>query len=245
MEIMLSDDVAGFCVTRSGQKAEFFATLDCLGAAGGSELVEGAGTVSLDGVFRDEEFRGDLTVAETAGDQGEDLELACRDAEGLLAVGIGSEGDGSFRGDKHFSDHDGFADDFATARDAEAEPDAEGREENGDKRTVELDGVLNDDEAVFGVLEDGDEEAADETEDDDVALHRFERVQAMIIFACATDFIMAYRAFWRYLAFASRSCSISSCLRMRGAPSWWATRAMCARCSTVSIFWKASRRVSP
>jgi hypothetical protein len=31
--------------------------------------------------------------------------------------------------------------------------------------------VLDDDEAVFGVLEDGDEEAADETEDDDVAPH--------------------------------------------------------------------------
>jgi hypothetical protein len=31
--------------------------------------------------------------------------------------------------------------------------------------------VLDDDEAVFGVLEGGDEEAADETEDENVALH--------------------------------------------------------------------------
>jgi hypothetical protein len=31
--------------------------------------------------------------------------------------------------------------------------------------------VLDDDEAVFSVLEGGDEEAADETEDEDVALH--------------------------------------------------------------------------
>jgi hypothetical protein len=31
--------------------------------------------------------------------------------------------------------------------------------------------VLDDDEAVFGVLEGGDEEAADKTEDEDVALH--------------------------------------------------------------------------
>ena len=45
------------------------------------------------------------------------------------------------------------------------------REEDGDERAVELDGVLDDDEAVFGVLEGGDEEAADETEDEDVALH--------------------------------------------------------------------------
>ena len=87
---------------------------------------------------------------------------------------IGSEGlraGGGFRGDKHFPHHDRFADGFATARDAEAEPDAEGREEDGDERAVELDRVLDDDEAVFGVLEGGDEEAADETENEDVALH--------------------------------------------------------------------------
>ena len=41
----------------------------------------------------------------------------------------------------------------------------------GDQRAVEFDGVLDDDEAVFGVLEGGDEEAADETEDEDVAPH--------------------------------------------------------------------------
>jgi len=63
----------------------------------------------------------------------------------------------------HFPHHDRFADGFATARDAEAEPDAEGREEGGDERAVELNGVLDDDEAVFGVLEGSDEEGADET----------------------------------------------------------------------------------
>src|SRR5271167_5195541 len=127
----------------------------------------------LDGVFGDKKLRCNLAIAEAAGDKGEDFELACRDAEGLLLHRIRSEGfeGGCFRGDKHFLHHDRFADDFATARDAEAEPDAEGREEDGDERAVELDGVLDDDEAVFGVLEGGDEEAADETEDEDVALH--------------------------------------------------------------------------
>ena len=38
----------------SRQQAEFFAALHGLGAAGGSELVEGAGTVSLDGVLGNE-----------------------------------------------------------------------------------------------------------------------------------------------------------------------------------------------
>ena len=71
----------------------------------------------------------------------------------------------------HFPHHDYFADGFATARDLESEPDAERREEQGDERAIELDGVLDDDEAVFGVLQGDDEEAADETEDEDVALH--------------------------------------------------------------------------
>ncbi len=62
-------------------------------AAGGSELVEGAGAVCLDGVFGDEKLRGDLAIAEAAGDEGEDFELARRDAEGLLAGCVGSERD--------------------------------------------------------------------------------------------------------------------------------------------------------
>jgi hypothetical protein len=96
-----------------------------------------------------------------------------RAAPSLSKARIGSEGfeGGGFREDKHFPHHDRFADGLATAHDAEAEPDAESREEDGDERAVELDGVLDDDDAVFGVLEGGDEEAADETEDEDVALH--------------------------------------------------------------------------
>src|ERR1700728_428594 len=101
-----------FRVTRSRQEAHFFAALDGLGSAGGSELVEGAGTVRLDGVFGNEKLRGDLAIAEAAGDQSEDFELPCRDAEGLLVGRIGSEGfvGGGFRGDKHFLYHDRLAD---------------------------------------------------------------------------------------------------------------------------------------
>ena len=78
-------------------------------------------------------------------------------------------------GHKHLPHHDRFPDSFpdnlATARDAQPEPDAKAREQNGDQRAIELEGVLDDDEAVFGVLKRGDEGAADETEDEDVALH--------------------------------------------------------------------------
>jgi hypothetical protein len=134
--------------------------------------------VCLHGVFGNEKLRGDLTIAQAPGDEVEDFKLPCRDAERLLAGRIGSEGDWAgneggrgFRGDKHFLHYDRFPDRFAPARDAPSQPDAEGREENGDERAVEFDRVLDDDEAVFGVLEDGDEEAAHETEDEDVTFH--------------------------------------------------------------------------
>lgn len=157
------------------KEAEFFAALDGLGAAGGSEFVESAGAVGLDGVFGDKELGGDLPIAEAARDQGKDFELACCDAEALLARCVGSEGDRS-RGGNHDLSHDhgfpsGFADGFAGAGDAQAEPDAEGGKEDGDQRSVKLNRVLEDHETVFGVLEDGDEEAADDTEDEDVPPH--------------------------------------------------------------------------
>jgi hypothetical protein len=55
--VILSDDFAGkerkssFRVIALRQQAQFFSSLDGLGAARGPELVEGAGTVCLDGVF--------------------------------------------------------------------------------------------------------------------------------------------------------------------------------------------------
>jgi hypothetical protein len=168
---MLSGDAVMFHT--SWQEAQFFAALNGLGSAGGSELIEGAGAVCLDGIFGDEKLRGDLAIAAAARDQGEDFELARRDAEGLLLGCVGSEGfaGGCLRGNEHFPHHDRFADGFATARDAEAEPDAEGREEDCDERAVKLYRVPDDDEAVFGVLKGGDEQAADKTEDEDMALH--------------------------------------------------------------------------
>jgi hypothetical protein len=55
-EIVLSSDAVARRGVRldgqsSRQQSQFFAAPDGLGAAGGSQLVEGAGTVGLDGVF--------------------------------------------------------------------------------------------------------------------------------------------------------------------------------------------------
>jgi hypothetical protein len=76
-----------------------------------------------------------LSRPEAACDQSEDFKFASRNAERLLLDRIGSEGarvgsdgDRCFRRDKHFLHHHLFSDSFATARDAEAEPDAEDRE---------------------------------------------------------------------------------------------------------------------
>jgi hypothetical protein len=177
--VILSHDFAGiqqkscFRVTRSREQPQFFAALDSLGAARGSELVEGAGAVGLDGVFGDKELGGDLPIAQAAGNQGESFELAGGDAKGLLLGDVGSEGFGSWGwyGDEHLLHYDRFPDGLATAGDAETEPDAKGGEENGDERAVELDRVLDDDEAIFGVLEGGNDKAADKTEDENVAIH--------------------------------------------------------------------------
>ena len=76
---------------RSRQQAQFFAALHGLGAARGSELVEGAGAVGLYGVLGDEKLSGDLAIAEAAGDEGEDFEFAGGDAEALLLGSVWSE----------------------------------------------------------------------------------------------------------------------------------------------------------
>ena len=46
-------------------------------------------------VFRKEKLHSDLAIAEAAGDRGENFQLACRDADGLLGGRIGSEGFGA------------------------------------------------------------------------------------------------------------------------------------------------------
>ena len=64
--------------------------MDSLGAAGGSQFVEGARAVCLDGVFRNEKLRGDLAIAVAAGDQGKDFEVkATAPKDPILGSGVG------------------------------------------------------------------------------------------------------------------------------------------------------------
>src|SRR5579875_3489614 len=168
--VTLSNDFAEkegnscFLVTRSGQQAQFLAALHGLGAPGGTELAERPGAVGFDGVFGNKEGGGDLAIAETARHEGENFELARGDAQGLLLARIRREGAGcvwSGRG-WDLSHDDGLPNDFAAAGEAKAEPDAEGGEEGGDERAVELNGSLDDEEAILRELQDDDQQGPDE-----------------------------------------------------------------------------------
>lgn len=147
--------------------------MDGLGAAAGSELVEGAAAVGFDGVLADEEAAGDFAVAEALSDECEDFELARGDAEGVELNLVEGEGGrwgwfgwrGWFVWRAH-GDEDFAEDDFlAGFSELDAEPDAEDDEDDGDDGAIDFEGVLDDEELVLGPAKDCDEDAADEAEE--------------------------------------------------------------------------------
>ena len=107
--------------------------------------------MGLDGIFGNEEAVGDFAVGESGGDEAEDFEFAGSDTEVREASGIWGEGD---RGGRRGGEGLGLA-----AGEGEAKPDAQGGEDGGDECAVNFQGMLHDKEAVFGQLENGDEEA--------------------------------------------------------------------------------------
>jgi len=62
-------------------QSQLFSQLYGLGPAPGTQLVEQAAGMGLDGVFADKEFFGDLAIAQAVGNQLEDLQLARSNAE--------------------------------------------------------------------------------------------------------------------------------------------------------------------
>ncbi len=120
--------------------------------------------MGFDGILADEKPTGDLAVAKALSDEAEDFELAQGDAESVELGLIESEGFGG--------DGDLLQDDrFAGFGELDAEPDAEAGEEDGDKGAIDFKGVLDDEKLVLRPAEDGDEDAADKAENEDVALH--------------------------------------------------------------------------
>jgi hypothetical protein len=142
-----------------------FAEPNGLGAASSAQLVEGPAAVSLDGILTDEETICDLAVAETLSDEAEDFELTRRNAEGVKLGLVEGEGGWRIGGDEDFAKDDFFA----GFGELDAEPDAEGDEDDGDNSAIDLEGVLDDEELVLRPAKDGDEYAANEAENKDVA----------------------------------------------------------------------------
>ena len=149
-------------VQTSGNEAGLLGQLNGLRAALRTEFVKDAARVGLDRVLADEEALGDFAITKASGDQTEDFEFARGDAEVGETLGVGGEGRG--RGGGWRGERGGLA-----ASQGEAEPNAEGGEHGGDESTVNFEGVFDDEEAIFSELEDGDEDAAGEAVEKDVA----------------------------------------------------------------------------
>jgi hypothetical protein len=148
---------------RSRDQPGGFADLDGLGAALGAKLVKQAAGMGLNGVFAEEEAAGDFAVAQAGGDEAEDLEFAGGDAELDPAGVVESERAGGLWG--NFFNHGGR---FLSSE-GEAEPDANSGEQGGDDGDIDFDGMLDDQEAVLGELQEHDEDAAAEAVDEYVA----------------------------------------------------------------------------
>ncbi len=152
-------------VTGSRDEAEFFAKLDGLSAAFGAELVKNTAGVGLHGVFADEELFGDFAVAEALGDEFQDFQFAGSDAEGFALCLVLDE---RLAG----RDWDFFNDDpLLSTGQLETKPDAETGESGCDEPPVDFDGMFNNEETVLGPFEQGDEDSANKTIEEDVALH--------------------------------------------------------------------------
>ena len=119
--------------------------------------------MSLHGVFADEELFGDFAVGEAGGDEAEDFEFAGSDAEGGEVGWVGREGDGGRDGRLG-----GYGLRRVFAGEGHAEPDAESGENDGDQAAVDFEGVFQDQEAVFGELQESDQKAAEEAEEKQV-----------------------------------------------------------------------------
>jgi len=156
-------------------ESHFFSDLYGLSAAARAEFVEETARVGFDSVFTDEEFVGDLAVAETLCDQLEDLELTFRNAEILEALLIQGEGWCDCGHGDFFNN-----DDLRLFGQLQSEPDAESGEERGNEPAIDLDRVLGDEKAKLDQPEQDDQnpaaQAVDECVDKRLSLHRENRI---------------------------------------------------------------------
>ena len=133
------------------------------GCGGGRRACRRGGSRASYGVLGDEERFGDFPVTETRGDEAEDLELPRSQAQLGEPGGVRSEW---LRGL-----HRRWLRSLATSQ-RTPEPDSDRDRERGDQAGVDLEGVLEDEEAVLHELEDEDEQPGRDAEDQNVTRAR-------------------------------------------------------------------------
>lgn len=107
------------------------AQLHRLGTAAGSEFVEEPARVSFHRVLADKQAVGDLAVAESGGDQGENFQFTWGDAQFANPLLIGRKRSGGRK--RRLLPFSGQC---------QPKPDAESGENRGDQAAVDFDGVF-------------------------------------------------------------------------------------------------------
>ncbi len=155
--VILSSDFAFLRANHTFElrdQSHFFADLYGLRAAPGAEFIEEATGVSFDSVFADEEFVGDLAIAETLRDQLQDFQLASGDTEVFQSLLVEGErlcnGHRNFLNDEHFLLFSQF----------QPEPDTETGEKGGDDPAIDLERVLDNQKAKLDQPEHDDQNPA-------------------------------------------------------------------------------------
>ena len=144
----------------SGDQARFLPKLHGLGAALGTQLIEQAAGMGLYRILANEEPLGDFAVTEPRGDESEDFEFSRGDGEFGQTLPIGSKRLG----------RDGSVDDLnLLSGKSESEPYAETSEEGRDESAVDFHRMFDYEEPVLRKLQNGDEDAATSSVNEDVA----------------------------------------------------------------------------
>ena len=146
-------------------KSHLLADLYGLSAASRAEFVEEPARVGFDSVFADEEFVGDFAITQPLCDQLEDFELPSRDAEIFESLFV--EGERLGCGHSDFpNDHD-----FFLSGQLQPEPDTETGEKHRHEPPVNLDRMLDDEEAKLDQLEQDDQNPTGHTINDYLFSH--------------------------------------------------------------------------
>src|SRR5882762_1497559 len=121
----------------------------------GAELIKQPARMGLHRVFADEQPPGNLSIAQPAGYEPENLQLARGDAELAHAHLVGGERTRGRRRD--------FLEDHRRLLSGEClpEPDAQSRKQHRDQRAVDFDGMLDYQEPVLRPLQHGNQEPTD------------------------------------------------------------------------------------